>query len=114
METLMSLRPSFRDPWAYGQRCIVPAKWVLERKEAGGKFYWDQNVGFRPKKVDYFFIPAIYDAWVDPATDQKIFGLALITGDSPSWIRNNYKPRIPGFLLPEAMFKTPVPCPEST
>jgi len=97
-------KPSFRDPWLKGQRCAVPAKWVYERKEAGGKFYWDKNISFRPPKTEYFFIPAIYDFWVDPETKNKIFGLALITGDPPPWIKNQYKPRFPGFLLPKDAF----------
>lgn len=68
--------PSFRDAWARGQRCIIPAEAIYEPNwESGRAERWTiYQEGFIP-----FGIAGVYTPWRDPKTNQNTFSFAMLT-----------------------------------
>jgi putative SOS response-associated peptidase YedK len=73
-ETVHS-KPSFRDAWLYGRRCIIPAEVLYEQSYAPGKAV---RVGVRPATGEPMGIAGVYHAWTGP--DGKTRGtFAMLT-----------------------------------
>jgi putative SOS response-associated peptidase YedK len=74
-ETVARL-PSFRDAWAKGWRCIIPAEAIYEPCwETGRAVRWAiYQEGAVP-----FGIAGIYSKWRDPQTNREVFSFAMLT-----------------------------------
>lgn len=85
------LLPSFRDAWAKGQRCIIPAEAIYEPNwESGQCVRWTiYQEGFIP-----FGIAGIYTPWRDPKTNRNTFSFAMLTvnADGHPLMRRFHKP----------------------
>ena len=68
--------PSFRDAWAQGQRCIIPAEAIYEPNwESGASERWAiHQEGFIP-----FGIAGIYTTWRDAKTGRDVFSFSMLT-----------------------------------
>lgn len=83
--------PSFRDAWAKGQRCIIPAEAIYEPNwETGQCVRWAiTQEGEVP-----FGIAGIYTSWLDPKTLRTVFSFAMLTvnADAHPLLRRFHKP----------------------
>ena len=68
--------PSFRDAWANGQRCIIPAEAIYEPNwESGVAERWAiHQEGFVP-----FGIAGIYTQWRDAKTGRDVYSFSMLT-----------------------------------
>lgn len=102
-ETVAS-KASFREAWAKGQRCIVPAEFIYEPCYESGKMVrWRiGQAGAVP-----LGIAGIYREWTQPATGRKTFTFAMITvnADQHPVFSRMHKPgeekRMPVILSPD-------------
>lgn len=74
-ETVAKL-PSFREAWAKGWRCIIPAEHIYEPCwETGKAVRWQiRGPGGSP-----YGIAGIYRPWYDPKTARNVFTFAMLT-----------------------------------
>lgn len=77
-ETVAS-KPSFRDAWKRGQRCIVPAEHIYEPNyETGKAIRWQIN---RPD-LEPMGIAGIWSEWTDPDGIQRLtFAMLTVNAD---------------------------------
>ena len=68
--------PSFRDAWARGQRCIIPAEAIYEPNwESGSAERWAiHQEGFVPMGI-----AGIYTQWRDAKTASNVFSFSMLT-----------------------------------
>ena len=68
--------PSFRDAWANGQRCIIPAEAIYEPNyESGVSERWAiYQEGYVP-----FGIAGIYTQWRDFKTGREVYSFSMLT-----------------------------------
>jgi putative SOS response-associated peptidase YedK len=89
-ETVARL-PSYRDAWAKGQRCIIPAEAIYEPNwESGPCVRWAiHQEGFIP-----FGIAGIYTSWFDQKTKTEVFSFSMLTvnADDHPFMRRFHKP----------------------
>jgi putative SOS response-associated peptidase YedK len=83
--------PSFRDAWANGQRCIIPAEAIYEPNwETGQCVRWaitqEGNIPFG--------IAGIWAEWVDPKDYKKVLSFAMLTvnADGHALMQRFHKP----------------------
>ena len=60
-------KPTFRGPWARGQRCLVPAEWYQEPNWESGKNVWWR---FRRADGEPWGLAGLWNDWTDPATGE--------------------------------------------
>ena len=74
-ETVATL-PSFKYPWARGQRCVIPAEGIYEPSYETGKAvrWWISNPGEVPMGI-----AGIYTKWKHPETGLQLFSFAMLT-----------------------------------
>lgn len=72
----LASKASFKDPWARGQRCIIPADWFNEPNWESGK-----NVWWRFKRADGepWGLAGLWNAWKDPATGEQHESYTMLT-----------------------------------
>lgn len=73
------LKPSFRDAWARGQRCIVPAETYDEPNWESGKNQWWR---FRRADGRPWGIAGLWNDWTDPATGEVWESYTMLTLDA--------------------------------
>jgi putative SOS response-associated peptidase YedK len=71
-----ALKPTFRDAWRKGQRCIIPAESFDEPCWETGK-----NVWWRFRRVDGqpWALAGLWNTWVDYATGEVIESYTMLT-----------------------------------
>ncbi len=74
-ETVAS-RPTYRDAWAAGRRCLVPAAWYQEPNWETGK-----NIWWRLSRADGmpWSIAGLWSEWTDPATGEIVPNFTMLT-----------------------------------
>lgn len=74
-ETMAKL-PTFRQAWAKGQRCLIPASWYQEPNWESGK-----NIWWRLKRADGepWAIAGLWSEWTDLATGEVVPNFTAIT-----------------------------------
>jgi putative SOS response-associated peptidase YedK len=83
--------PSFRDAWAAGQRCIIPAETIYEPNwESGQCVRWAiHQDGHVP-----FGVAGIWTTWYDPKTGRNVPSFAMLTvnADEHPLMKRMHKP----------------------
>jgi putative SOS response-associated peptidase YedK len=83
--------PSFRDAWANGQRCIIPAEALYEPNYESGKAerWVVYQEGYVPLGV-----AGIYTQWHDFKTGQKVYSFSMLTvnADDHPFMKRFQKP----------------------
>ena len=69
-------KPTFRGPWARGQRCLIPADSFLEPNWESGKNEWWR---FRRADGDPWGLAGLWNAWTDPATGEIVESYTMLT-----------------------------------
>lgn len=89
-ETLVE-KPSFRDAWKAGRRCIVPAEWFYEPSYETGKAVW-----WRIGRQDWvpMGIAGLWGWWKDKATGQEVLSFTMLTvnADDHALMKRFHKP----------------------
>ena len=98
----LASKASIKDPWARGQRCIIPADWFNEPNWESGK-----NVWWRFKRADGepWGLAGLWNTWKDPATGELHESYTMLTlqaNDHPLMSRM-HKPDV------DALTKQPLP-----
>ena len=72
----LASKASFKDPWARGQRCIIPADWFDEPNWESGR-----NVWWRFHRVDGapWGLAGLWGSWTDRSTGEVIESYTLLT-----------------------------------
>jgi putative SOS response-associated peptidase YedK len=72
----VATRPTYRDAWAAGQRCLVPAAWCQEPNWETGK-----NIWWRLTRADGnpWAIAGLWSEWTDPATGEIVPNFTMLT-----------------------------------
>lgn len=74
-ETVAS-RPTYRDAWAAGRRCLIPAAWYQEPNWETGK-----NIWWRLARADAapWALAGIWSEWTDPSTGEIVPSYTMLT-----------------------------------
>lgn len=72
----LASKASFKDPWARGQRCIIPATTFDEPNWETGKNVWWR---FRRADGDPWGLAGLWNAWRDPATGEEVESYTMLT-----------------------------------
>lgn len=87
----MANKPSFRDAWRRGQRCIIPAVSFDEPCWESGK-----NVWWRFSRADGLLwgLAGLWNTWVDPSTGEVLGSYTMLTinADAHPLMRRMHKP----------------------
>ena len=83
--------PSFRDAWANGQRCIIPAEAIYEPNYESGKA--ERWAIFQEGYVP-FGIAGVYTQWRDFKTGQDLYSFSMLTvnADNHPLLKRFHKP----------------------
>jgi len=75
LETVAS-RPTFRQAWRQGQRCVIPAAWYQEPNWETGK-----NIWWQLKRADglQWAIAGLWSEWTDPHTGELVPNYTMLT-----------------------------------
>lgn len=68
--------PAFRHAWSHGQKCIIPADWIVEPDWRSGHY-----VPARIARADGepLGIAGLWDRWVDKISGEVIFSFTMLT-----------------------------------
>tara|TARA_B100001105_G_C22389990_1_gene443896 strand:- start:1463 stop:2224 length:762 start_codon:yes stop_codon:yes gene_type:complete len=75
METIAE-KPTFRDPWKRGQRCIIPAWSYVEPNWETGKNQWWR---FRRADGQPWGMAGLWNTWTDKETGEVVESFTMIT-----------------------------------
>lgn len=69
-------RPTYRDAWRQGRRCLIPCAWYQEPNWETGK-----NIWWRMRRADGqpWALAGIWSQWIDPATGEIVPSYSMIT-----------------------------------
>lgn len=69
-------RPTYRDAWRQGRRCLIPCSWYQEPNWETGR-----NVWWRMRRVDGapWALAGIWSEWADPATGEIVPSYTMVT-----------------------------------
>ncbi|MDZ4101545.1 MAG: SOS response-associated peptidase family protein [Hydrogenophaga sp.] len=69
-------RPTYRRPWAQGQRCLILADWYQEPNWETGK-----NIWWRLRRADGapWALAGLWSQWTDPQTGELVPNFTMIT-----------------------------------
>jgi len=72
----VATRPTYRDAWRAGQRCLIPAAWYQEPNWETGK-----NIWWRLTRADGapWAIAGLWSEWTDPATGEIVPNYTMLT-----------------------------------
>jgi len=69
-------KPTFRDAWRQGRRCLIPAQWYAEPNwETGQNVWWHQ----RRRDGEPWFLAGLWSLWTDPHTGEQVPNYTMIT-----------------------------------
>lgn len=98
----LSAKPTFRDPWKRGQRCIIPAVSFDEPCWETGK-----NVWWRFRRADgaLWGLAGLWNTWLDKTTGELVESYTMLTlnADEHPLMRRMHKPEAD--LPPDAQDK---------
>ncbi len=84
-------KASFKQPWARGQRCVIPATSFDEPNWESGK-----NVWWRFERADGqpWSLAGLWNAWTDPATGEvrESYTMLTLNADAHPLMRRMHKP----------------------
>jgi putative SOS response-associated peptidase YedK len=87
----ITTKPSYKDPWRYGKRCIIPA-WSFDEPnwETGRNVWWR----FRRADGTPWGIAGLWNTWTDKATGELIpsYTMLTINADQHPLMRRMHKP----------------------
>jgi putative SOS response-associated peptidase YedK len=87
----LSAKASYRQPWARGQRCIIPALAFYEPNWESGK-----HVAWRFSRSDgqAWGLAGLWNTWVDPATGEIVESYTMLTinADAHPLMHRMHKP----------------------
>jgi putative SOS response-associated peptidase YedK len=72
----MARKPSFRDAWARGQRCIIPADWFYEPNWESGRNVWWR---FKRRDTDPWGLAGLWHRWIDPRSGDARESYTMLT-----------------------------------
>lgn len=74
-ETVAS-RPTYRDAWRRGQRCLIPCAWYQEPNWESGR-----NIWWRMRRADGapWALGGIWSEWTDPSSGEIVPSCSMIT-----------------------------------
>jgi putative SOS response-associated peptidase YedK len=101
----LAAKPTFRDPWKRGQRCIIPAESFDEPCWETGKNIWWR---FRRADGAPWGLAGLWNTWVDKITGEVVESYTMLTlnADAHPLMRRMHKPEPD--LPPEAQDKRSV------
>jgi putative SOS response-associated peptidase YedK len=87
----LAAKPSYRQPWARGQRCIIPADWFDEPCWESGRNVWWR---FRRADGDPWGLAGLWNTWVDRGTGEVVESYTMLTlnADAHPLMRRMHKP----------------------
>jgi putative SOS response-associated peptidase YedK len=87
----LAAKPTFRDPWKRGQRCIIPAASFDEPCWETGKNIWWR---FRRADGAPWGLAGLWNTWVDKATGEVVDSYTMLTlnADAHPLMRRMHKP----------------------
>jgi putative SOS response-associated peptidase YedK len=69
-------KATFRDPWKYGKRCIIPAEWFDEPCWETRRNVWWR---FRRADGDPWGLAGLWNTWIDKATGEVVESYTMLT-----------------------------------
>lgn len=72
----LASKASYKQPWARGQRCIIPALWFDEPNWESGKNVWWR---FRRSDGQPWGLAGLWNVWVDKQTDEEHESYTMLT-----------------------------------
>jgi putative SOS response-associated peptidase YedK len=85
-------KPSFRDAWAKGRRCLVPVHWIIEPNYESGA-----HVPWRIGMADWspYAIAGLWDSWLDKDTGKEELSFTMLTvnADDHALMKRFHKPQ---------------------
>jgi putative SOS response-associated peptidase YedK len=87
----LSAKASYRQPWARGQRCIIPAAWFDEPCWETGRNVWWR---FRRADGQSWALAGLWNTWTDPLTGELVESYTMLTinADAHPLMRRMHKP----------------------
>lgn len=87
----LSQKASYKDPWARGQRCIIPAEWFDEPNWETGRNVWWR---FRRADGELWGLAGLWNAWTDPSTGEvhESYTMLTINADAHPLMLRMHKP----------------------
>ena len=72
----VATRPTYRDAWRSGQRCLIPCAWYQEPNWETGR-----NIWWRLRRADGqpWALGGIWSTWTDPATGEIVPSYSMLT-----------------------------------
>ena len=82
---------SFKQPWARGQRCIIPAEWFDEPCWESGKNEWWR---FRRADGDPWGLAGLWNTWIDKESGEvcESYSMMTMNADTHPIMRRMHKP----------------------
>lgn len=77
----LATKPTFRGPWARGQRCLIPAESFLEPNWESGKNQWWR---FRRSDGAPFGLAGLWNRWTDGGTGEIVDSYTMLTVNADS------------------------------
>jgi putative SOS response-associated peptidase YedK len=87
----LARKPSYRRPWARGQRCVIPAASFDEPCwETGRNVWWT----FRRADGQPWGLAGLWNTWIDPDSGEQVESYTLLTlnADAHPLMRRMHKP----------------------
>jgi putative SOS response-associated peptidase YedK len=72
----LAAKASYRQPWARGQRCIIPAAWFDEPCWETGRNVWWR---FRRADGQAWALAGLWNTWVDPTSGEIVESYTMLT-----------------------------------
>ncbi len=87
----VATKPTYRDAWKNGQRCLIPAMLYLEPYWGTGKNIWWR---FARRDTTPWTLAGIWSEWTDPATGEVVPNYTMLTMncDANSLLNQFHKP----------------------
>lgn len=87
----LEAKASYKDPWRWGQRCIIPASTFDEPNWETGKNVWWQ---FSRVDGDPWGLAGLWNTWIDKATGEahESYTMLTINADEHPLMRRMHKP----------------------
>jgi putative SOS response-associated peptidase YedK len=87
----ISTKASYKDPWRYGKRCVIPALSFDEPNWESGKNVWWR---FRRADGTPWGIAGLWNTWTDKATGELVpsYTMLTINADQHPLMRRMHKP----------------------
>ena len=87
----LASKASYRQPWARGQRCVIPAEWFDEPCWETGRNVWWR---FRRADGEPWALAGLWNTWVDRASGEVVESYTMLTlnADGHPWMGRMHKP----------------------